>query len=173
MEKARSLESLSFEGYAPGQAPLEEYGTRSLDARRFYAWYQSYVSEKYLGVPGDISELTDMVNQIEQSAACRAWQEVLEQGETAARNLARLQLGNLVAGELQSRARYDMDPGSLPGGMDPVAFFWERTGGDIVCISPLQAHCFCAAWEYPPVWCPAMWCSPVSSGRPRRVTAPV
>lgn len=123
VEKARSLESLSFEGYAPGQMLLEEYGTHSLDARRFYAWYQSYVSEKYLGVPGDISELTDMVKQIEQSAACGAWQEVLEQGETAARNLARLQLGNLVAGELQSRARYDMDPGSLPGGMDPVAFF--------------------------------------------------
>lgn len=123
VEKDRELESLFFEGYAPGRATLEDRGVWSLDARRFYAWYQTYVSEQYLGVPGDMPELTAMVNQIEESAVCRAGQEALKQGDAAERNQARLLLGNLVARELQSRARYNIDPGSLPGGMDPVEFF--------------------------------------------------
>ncbi len=123
VEKDRGLESLFFEGYAPGRAALGDRGVGSLDARRFYAWYQTYVSEQYLGVPGDMPELTRMVNRIEESAACRTGQEALEQGDAAERNQARLLLGNLVAGELQSRARYNIDPGSLPRGMDPVEFF--------------------------------------------------
>lgn len=123
VKKARSLESLNFEGYAPGSLILHDAGMWNSDAQSFYSWYNGYVSEHYLEVPGGLTELTQTVNLIENSDSCRMLQEGLEDGNVAERNDARLQLGNLVARELQNRASYNIDPGSLPRGMDPVEYF--------------------------------------------------
>lgn len=70
-----------------------------------------------------MTEVTAIVNSIEGSDTYRIIQEGLADGNAAGRSEARLRLGSLVAQELQSHARYNIDPGSLPRGMDPVEYF--------------------------------------------------
>ncbi|MDE6517667.1 MAG: transglutaminase-like domain-containing protein, partial [Acetatifactor sp.] len=123
VKKARSLDSLGVEGYAPGSLVLHDAAMWNSDAQSFYSWYNEYVSAHYLEVPEELTELTRIVNSIESSDTCRTIQEGLTNGNAAGRNEARLRLGNLVARELQSLARYNIDPGSLPRGMDPVEYF--------------------------------------------------
>lgn len=122
-EKARSLESLTVEGYIPGSLVLQGTGNGNPDVQGFYSWYNEYVTEHYLAVPGEMPELTQVVNSLARSDACMAAREELNNTEAAGRNLARLLLGNLVAQELRGRARYSIDPGSLPVGVDPVEYF--------------------------------------------------
>lgn len=122
-EKARGLKSLTFEGYASGSMILSDMGAWNPDVQNFYSWYNEYVTEHYLTVPEGLRELTEAVNSIAQSDACRIAREGLKGEDVAGRNLARLLLGNLVAQELQSRTRYNIDPGSLPQGVDPVEYF--------------------------------------------------
>lgn len=122
-EKARGLKNLTFEGYAPGSLVLNDMRVWNSEVQNFYTWYNEYVMEHYLAVPGELQEVTELVNLIVQSDACRKAREGLKEEDVAGRNLARLLLGNLVAQELQSRTRYNMDPGSLPRGVDPVEYF--------------------------------------------------
>lgn len=123
VERARSLKSLAFEGYAPGSLALWDTENRNLDVQSFYSWYNEYVTEHYLEVPGEMPELTEIVNSLAGTDACMAAREELTNTEAAERNLARLRLGNLVAQELRGCASYNIDPGSLPAGVDPVEYF--------------------------------------------------
>lgn len=123
VEKAWSLNSLAFEGYAPGSLVLNDMRDWNQDEQSFYSWYNDYVAEHYLAVSGDLPELTRTVNSLMQSDVCQTAQQGLENGDVAGRNLARLLLGNQVAQELQHLARYNIDPGSLPKGVDPVEYF--------------------------------------------------
>ncbi len=122
-EKARGLKSLTFEGHAPGSLVLNDMGVWDSDVQSFYSWYNEFVMEHYLAVPGEMQELTGTVSMITQSDACKTAQKELMDEDVTGRNLARLMLGNLVAQELKSHARYNLDPGSLPRGVDPVEYF--------------------------------------------------
>ncbi len=123
VEKLWSLESLTFEGFVPGSLVLQNSGNENLDVQSFYSWYNAYVEEHYLEVPGELPELTGTVNFLLRSDACMEAKEELKNAEVVGRNLARLTLGNLVAEELRARARYNIDPGNLPRGVDPVEYF--------------------------------------------------
>lgn len=123
VEKSRSQESFRFEGWDPRF--LTRNGSERLDddAESFYLWYNEYVQDQYLETAADIPALTDMVNTIETYAEYRSAMEQLTEGDTAAQNAARLRLGGLVAGQLRARASYNLDPGSLPRGTDPIEYF--------------------------------------------------
>lgn len=122
VEKSKALERLVFTGYAPGRLATNDSEQWDSDVQKFYSWYNEYVTEQYLVVSGNLPILTDVVNTIKSSNAC---QTILEgsQSNVTERNAARLALGSLVAGELRSLARYNIDPGPLPGGTDPVEYF--------------------------------------------------
>lgn len=122
VEKSKGLERLVFTGYAPGRLVTNVSEQWDSDVQKFYLWYNEYVTEQYLVVSGNLPILTDIVNEIKSSNAC---QIILEssQEDAGGRNAARLALGSLVAGELRSLARYNIDPGPLPGGADPVEYF--------------------------------------------------
>lgn len=122
VEKSKGLERLVFTGYAPGRLVTNDSEQWDSDIQKFYSWYNEYVTEQYLVVSEDLPMLTDIVNSIKSSSAC---QIILEssQEDAGGRNASRLALGSLVAGELRSLARYNIDPGPLPGGADPVEYF--------------------------------------------------
>lgn len=122
VEKSKGLKSLAFEGYAPGNLIANSSEQWNSDVQKLYSWYNEYVTEQYLVVSGDLPELTDRVNKIKSSDAYRALQE-RPQGDVSGRNAVRLALGSLVARELRSLARYNIDPGPLPRGADPVEYF--------------------------------------------------
>lgn len=122
VEKSKSLGGLVFEGCTPGALVADDSRQWNSDVQKFYLWYNEYVAEQYLVVPAGLRELTSIVNDIRASDSCR---HILErpQGDAAGRNAVRLALGSLVAEELGSLARYDIDPGALPWGTDPVEYF--------------------------------------------------
>ncbi len=126
VEKSKGLESLAFEGYAPGDLATNGSGMWDSDAQEFYSWYNEYVAEQYLVVSEDLPEVTGLVNAIRDSGLGQA---ILERSQESAdgRNSVRLALGNLVAGQLRSLARYNIDPGPLPGGADPVEYFLSES----------------------------------------------
>lgn len=123
VEKSASLESFVFEGWNPGLLARDGSDIQDSDAGSFYLWYNEYVRTQYMAVPGDMPNLTDMVNTLETHAECRTALERLERGDAAARNAARLYLGSLVADQLRAGADYSLEPGSLPWGMDPIEYF--------------------------------------------------
>lgn len=122
VEKSQSLESLVFEGYAPGSLVTNDSEQWNSDVQKFYSWYNEYVTEQYLVVSGNLPELTDIVNTI---VASDAYRTVLEssQSNVTGRNAVKLAVGSLVAGELRNLASYNIDPGPLPQGADPVEYF--------------------------------------------------
>lgn len=123
VEKSRSLESFSFEGWNPGFLARDGSDMQDSDAENFYLWYNEYVQTQYMEVPEDMPSLTDMVNDMEAYAECSSALERLAEEDAATRNAARLYLGSFVSGQLRARASYSLDPGSLPQGMDPIEYF--------------------------------------------------
>ena len=121
-EKPGSLKNLAFSGYAPGVLAVNDRDSWDSDAQEFYSWYNEYAAEQYLVVSGDFSALTDIVDQIVASDDYRAVWEKMQSNE-AGLNEVRLALGSIVARRLQSLARYNIDPGPLPSGTDPVEYF--------------------------------------------------
>lgn len=122
VEKEGGLDKLTFSGYAPGVLASNGRESWDGDARQFYSWYNAYVLEQYLAVSEDFPELTNIVNNIVASDDYRAVRERM-QSKLTGENESRLALSSLVAGRLKSLARYNIDPGPLPRGADPVEYF--------------------------------------------------
>lgn len=122
VEKSQGQAHFAFEGFSPGSLVTNGSELWNSDVQKFYSWYNEYAVEQYLVVSDDLLALTDIVDDIKVSDACRI---ILErsQEDAGGRNAARLALGSLVAGELRGLARYNIDPGPLPAGMDPVEYF--------------------------------------------------
>ncbi len=122
VEKPGSMEELTFSGYAPGVLAANGRGGWDKETREFYSWYNGYAAKQYCAVSGDYPELTYVVDQIVASDDYRVlWERI--QSKEVGNNEARLALGSMVAERLKSLARYNIDPGPLPGGADPVEYF--------------------------------------------------
>lgn len=122
VEKTKRLDTLTFSGYVPGVLAANDRKSWDGDTQEFYLWYNEYAAEQYLVVSGDFPILTDIVDQITDSGDYRVLWERVQSGGIG-RNEFRLALGSLVAERLKSLAHYNIDPGPLPGGSDPVEYF--------------------------------------------------
>lgn len=122
VEKTGNLDKLTFSGYAPGIVAANGREFWDGDAGQFYSWYNAYVEEQYLVVFGNFPKLTNTVNQMMTSDSYRLLDERIKARGIGV-NETRLALSSLVAEQLKSLARYNIDPGPLPGGADPVEYF--------------------------------------------------
>lgn len=125
-EKRSGLKSFHFTGRSTYRLTQTADGMEDGDAKKLCAWYNEYVLKHYLGVPEELTVLTDMVRDMEQSQICRNALEMLASEDIAERNAARLSLGSLVADRLSGHADYNLSPDELPKGQDPVEYFLEE-----------------------------------------------
>lgn len=130
VEKRRGLKRFTVEGWCTNHLVQSDKTDGNQDAKILCTWYNEYVLEHYLDVPDGMTAVTEMVNDMERGVSCRNFLNQLESEDTILRNEARLYLANLVAGRLGEHASYNLEPGNLPRGADPVEYFLgERKEG--------------------------------------------
>ena len=98
------------------------------DYSRFRDWYNDFVLENYLSVPGELDEVEDLAEELSEDARLSSYLAYItvENHTPETVNYYRLQLALGVAEYLKREGSYSLELDKLPAGEDAVEYFLEN-----------------------------------------------